>query len=549
MPSRHGVTALLLALTLGVAVPTAAGPASATFTPSATSTASASIASLASSGTNGPSSTDAFVSDLDGGTALPPSRGTAGVGLLKVGQDSRAMDRRSLTDVPLPVATTPLDYYNVSGIPQRALPVGERPYDNLPLERGIADSTGVRMFLIAGDPTQYNHPVGQASLAMAYLDHYRLTGSSTYLRRAVANAQRLVDRHVESRGGWYFPYDFDFAVHGDTSSTLVAPWYSGMAQGMALSAFTRLYQATEDPAWKAAADATYASLDSAPVEGEPFGSWVSSTGDLWLELYPRWPVETSERVLNGHIYAAFGVYDYAQLTGRADAIRLYDGALTTVGNYLISAFRTPRWASLYSLAHRLPTTTYHQKVVRQMLDLQHQTGSPIYAMWANTLRYDFPERSSKGFAVITPRTTVIYQLNAARKITRTRTVKFAKATGAPVDRRERVHGGTIMLHLSAGGYRGWWVAESFTKARIRGVVDVHTYDPALLATFAPYTSYRAYEYDAQNLLVSTKTLTLPEAAEVPVTKSAIVDGKLAYYLPDGAFSGYWVAAQSGLTVQ
>ena len=540
MPLRHSTAALALAL--AVVVPTT-GPASAAPTPSA------STASLASSGTNAPSSTDDVVSDLDNGTGLPPSRGKSGVEQLKKAQDSWAVGRPFSFATPSALAALPLTTYNVSGTIQRALPVGQRPYDNLPLVRGVADSSGVRMFLIAGDPTQYNHPVGQASLAMAYLDHYRLTGSSTYLRRAVANAQRLVDRRVESRGGWYYPYDFDFAVHGDTSQAMTAPWYSGMAQGMALSAFTRLYQATKNPAWLAAADATYASLDSSPVEGEPFGSWVSATGDLWLELYPRWPVETSERVLNGHIYAAFGVYDYAQLTGSPEAIRLYDGALTTVGTYLMSQFRTPRWASLYSLAHRLPTTTYHQKVVLQLLDLQHQTGNPIYATWANTLRYDFPERRSKGFAVITPRTTVIYQLNAARKVVRTRAVKFARATGAPVDRRERAYGGAIMLHVSAGAHAGWWVAESFTKARIRGAVDVHTYDPALLATFAPFTSYGAYEYDDQNLLVATMTLTLPEASEAPVTKSAIVDGKLAYYLPTGAFAGHWVGAQSGLTVQ
>ena len=538
MPLRHSIAALALALAVGV--PTAApGPAAATSTPSAALVA----------GTTSSASTGDVVSDLDNGTALPPSRGASGVEQLKKAQDSRAVDRRFFTDTPSPAAAEPLATYLVSGTVQRALPVGERPYDNYPLVRGIADSSGVRMFLIAGDPTQYNHPVGQASLAMAYLDHYRLTRSSTYLRRAVANAQRLVDRRVESRGGWYFPYDFDFAVHGDTSQAMTAPWYSGMAQGMALSAFTRLYQATKNPAWLAAADATYASLDTGPVQGEPFGSWVSSTGDLWLELYPRWPVETSERVLNGHIYAAFGIYDYAQLTGSADAIRLYDGALATVTRYLISEFRTPRWASLYSLGHRLPTTTYHQKLVMQLLYLQHQTGNPLFASWANTLRYDFPERSSKGFAVITPRTTVIYQLNAARKVVRTRTVKFTRATGAPVNRRERAYGGAIMLHVSAGAYTGWWVAESFTKARIRGAVDVHTYDPALLATFAPFTSFGAYEYDDQNLLVGTMTTTLPEASEAPVTKSAIVDGKLAYYLPTGAFAGHWVGAQSGLTIQ
>jgi hypothetical protein len=544
MSSRHSISAFVLALTLAVVVPGAStGPAF------ATPKRSASLVSLVSAGTNQTSTTDDFVSDLDNGTGLPPSRGTSAVEQLKKEQDSRVASLRSFAATPSTAAAKPLAAYHVSGIVQRALPVGQRPYENAPLVRGITDSTGVRMFRLAGDATVYNHPVGQAQLSMAYLDQYRLTGRADYLRLAKANAQRLIDRRVESRGGWYFAYDFDFAVHGDTSQTLRAPWYSGMAQGMALSAFTRLYQATNDPAWKAAADATYASLDNGPVEGEPFGSWVSSTGDLWLEEYPRWPVETSERVLNGHIFAAFGVYDYAQLTGSADAMRLYDGALTTVTRYLMSEYRTPRWASKYSLRHRLPTTSYHQTHVMQMLYLQHQTGNPIYTRWANVLRSDFPMRTSKGFGVITPSTTVIYQLNAARQVVRTRAVKFARGTGAPVDRRERAFGGPIMLRVSAGAYSGWWFPEAYTKARIRGAVDVHSYDPALRATFASRTSVIAYKYDSLNRLVSYKRLTFTRQSEAPVSKSAIVDGRLAYYLPIGAFAGHWVGATSGLTVR
>jgi len=322
-----------------------------------------------------------------------------------------------------------------------------------------------------------------------------------------------------------------------------------MAQGLALSTFTRLYQVTSDPAWLAAAHATYASLNTGPVSGQPFGTWVSSAGDLWLEEYPRVPVANSERVLNGHIYAAFGLYDYAQLTGSASAKRLYDGALTTVARYLMTEFRTAQWASLYSLRHRLPSITYHPKHVSQLLYLQHQTGRSVYTAWAKTLRDDFPVRTSAGFGVITPKTTVMYQLNAARQITRSRAVSFTRSTGAPVDRRERAHPGPIMLRISAGAYLGWWVTESYPKARIRGAVDMHAFDPALLVTFAKGTTAEAYKYDSLNHFVAYKKLTFTRSSQAPVTRSAIVDGHLSYYLPTGAFAGYWVTATPGVTVR
>jgi hypothetical protein len=404
------------------------------------------------------------------------------------------------------------------------------------------------MFQLAGNPTLFNHPVGQAQLSLGYLDNYRRTGNASYLARAKANAQRLIDRRVESRDGWYFPYDFDFAVHGDLTQTLKAPWYSAMAEGQALSAFTRLFEVTGDPAWKAAADATFATLDADPVVDQPFVSWVSATGDLWLELYPRWPVQNSERVLNGHIYAAFGLYDYAQLTGSTRAKHLYDGALTTVTRYLLSQFRTPQWATLYSLRHRIPTTSYHQKVVFQMLYLQYETGRSTYTKWATTFRTDFPNRTTVGLGVITPGTSVIYQLNAARDVVGTRAVKFSRDTCAPVDRRERAHGGPIMLRVSAGTYKNWWFPEAYTKAHLRGAVDVHPYEPALRATFATGTSVRAYKYDSQNQLVSSSALTFTRSSQESVTKSAIVDGRLSYYLPTGAFADSWVASQNGLTI-
>ena len=297
MRSRNtiAVLALSLALSVAVVVPTAAaGPITAASTPSASL---ASPVTTAASVTTASSNTGDFVSDLADGVGLPPSKGTSGVEQVKSQQDSRAslglFSTNTLSSAALLAGAVPLEGYLTSGIVPRAVPIGERPYANAALVRGLVDITGVRMFRLAGDPTMYDHPVGQAQLSMAYLDQYRLTRLPAYLRLAKVNAQRLVDRRVESRGGWYYPYDFDFAVHGDTTETLTAPWYSGMAQGLALSAFTRLFQATGDPAWKTAADATYASLDNTPVEGEPFGSWVSSVEVL---ISPNVNLEVATRI-------------------------------------------------------------------------------------------------------------------------------------------------------------------------------------------------------------------------------------------------------------
>lgn len=103
-------------------------------------------------------------------------------------------------------------------------------------------------------------------------------------RGARAAAANLL-AHAEPDGR--LPYGFAW-------DEMRPPWYSGMAQGLALSLFSRL-------GMREAADATYATL---PTFTRPDG---------WIEEYPG-----QSPILNGHIFAAFGLYDYWSLSGRGE---------------------------------------------------------------------------------------------------------------------------------------------------------------------------------------------------------------------------------------
>jgi uncharacterized protein YyaL (SSP411 family) len=131
-----------------------------------------------------------------------------------------------------------------------------RPF-NEPVPR---DAYGVRMYSIDGK--LFDHPVAQASDGLDALNSYRLSEDRRYLDRALADADRLVNRKVVSDGAWYYPYPFDFALHGNLDDMMVAPWFSGMAQGEALSLFVRLHQTTGAAEWRTAADATFASFST-----------------------------------------------------------------------------------------------------------------------------------------------------------------------------------------------------------------------------------------------------------------------------------------------
>ena len=186
-------------------------------------------------------------------------------------------------------------------------------------------------------------------------------------------------------------------MHHDTAHTNYAPWYSAMAQGQALSVFVRLSEVTRTPSWREAAARTYSSLEQAPVPDGPFVSWVDDARRLWLEEYPRTPAATSERVLNGQVFALFGLLDYLRMEGPLpQVLNLVQGALATAESVTPSLIRRPSWASAYSLFHGYPSLTYHQIHVNQFLDLWSATHDRQWTRRSSLYRTDFPDQTARG---------------------------------------------------------------------------------------------------------------------------------------------------------
>lgn len=475
-----------------------------------------------------------------------PSRPRGDVAAAKQAQEAA----RALTSDVARGASTPITGYTRSTETMQRVAVGTRGYEAAKVWPvggwGTRDATGVRMFTWAGETKQWNHPVGQAQYALYNLDSYRLSPNPAFLATASKNAQRLVDRRVESAGAWYYPYDFDFSVHGDTSETLKAPWYSAMAQGQALSVFVRLFEVTGDQAWRLAADATFLSLLQAPEGAAPFASRVDESGRLWLEEYPRYPASNSEMVLNGQIFAMYGLHDYWQLTADGDAQALFLGALSTVEKSVMTQFRRPSWLSVYSLRHRVNSLSYHPVHIGQFLLLWRMTRDARWLDAATAFRTDYPTSSQSGQLRITPRVRTMYRVGSTGAIASSRAVSFVRNTGAPYDRRQRLKGGPIAYRVSAGAYTGWWVAEGFGVAWSLGSVDQHGYLPETPVIFRAGSTFTAYRLDARGEVSGHKTMTLSATrqSQAPTRYSGIVMGRPSYYFHSGALAGYWLPLQT-----
>lgn len=444
------------------------------------------------------------------------------------------------------VARPPLGDFVKTTYTPRPLEWADLPYNSTTLfgyDLGVPrDSTGVRMYTLNG--ALYDHPVAQAQDALMALSDYHLTGEARYLTRAVLDAQRLVDRRVESDEAWYFPYPFDFLLHGNSNEVLQAPWFSGMAQGQALSLFTRLHQVTGDQAWRDAADATFPSFLNAPVEGLPSVVNLDQANYLWLEEYPSWPTTASDRTLNGHVFALFGLYDYHQLTNDPAALDLWNGALAHTQHYVPDGFRNPDFISSYCLTHPwVQAERYHAIHWDQMVSLHAGTGDPLWSRYADLLRADYPPPDVSGTVQFASGNHTGYKFNASGAITASKTISLSQTSSAPANLRQRIKGRGIMLSITAGSLAGYWVPESYQRAKIMGTRLSLVY-PTLRTVTIPAGSWSAYQYNSSGAVTSAKTITPTQTTSAPFSTSATISGRWHILVTAGSLANYWLPAEA-----
>jgi hypothetical protein len=259
--------------------------------------------------------------------------------------------------------------------------------DSVPLEGfGVTDHTGVRLAGVTGPYT--DHPVAQAQYGLLNIYSYQIHRNPRFLHRAAAQAQRLIDRHVEVEGAWFYPYPFDFRLYM-TGRSLKAPWFSAMAQGQALSLFVALYEQTQAMGWLTAAEHTFASLLRRPRGPDDTAVSHVHRGNLWLEEYPDWPVDQSGHVLNGLLFAAIGVHDYHRVSGSARAQRLLEGVAATVVDRF-DDIRSPGQESFYSVWRQKRYPKYHAIHIKQLRYLGQMTGDRRFVRMAEQLEADAP---------------------------------------------------------------------------------------------------------------------------------------------------------------
>lgn len=389
------------------------------------------------------------------------------------------------------------------------------------------------------DGKLYNHPVVQASRALSLLSSYRNGGGESYLRLASKHADRLLSYSVRSRNARYYPYGFDFPLHGDVNDTLRAPWYSAMAQGQVLSVFVRLYEITGDRKWRTSADETFSSFLNPQDAVEPWTVYVDNKRLLWFEEYPA---ELPDRAMNGHNFALFGVYDYWALTGDLRASQVFRGGLEATRQHA-KEIREPGSTSWYCLRRDVQSSTYHGIHISQFYKLYTLTGQLDFARLGDVFQVDAPADYEAGVGYLASGPHIVVTRAEDGTATSTANVTTRRAERVKIDLRLWVKGSRgVWLRIDSGALTGKWVKEIPGVSYAIGVRDLASFVPARTGVFSA-GAHVGYRRDSEGRLVAVRSLRLSRSSLAMISGRQTINGQSYVFVSNGALKGLAVRSK------
>jgi hypothetical protein len=305
-----------------------------------------------------------------------------------------------------------------------------------------------------------------------------------------------------------------------------------------LSLFIRLYETTGDARYRTAADRTFAALLVPNVAGRPWATWTYG-GYTWFEE-TTFTDGTGDRILNGHVFAVMGVYDYWVKTRDARARRLLQAGLLTALVYA-GRLRRPAWQSYYDDYRRGDSRKYHNLHVLQMRYLAEMTGDQRFDRAALMLWLDQPLSVTTGRLYLAKGTVRGYRLSAGR-LTPARTLTLSRGTLALLTLRTRVKGYQDMWMVAgSGALRGLYIRQVPFRAYVYGPTDTLGFRiPWRPVTRTATVTLRAF--DTEGHLRGAARFTPGRGRPIVISRYAVIQGVPFYQLGAGPYARRWIAA-------
>jgi len=213
------------------------------------------------------------------------------------------------------------------------------------------------------------HPVMISLYALGNCELYRQTKNESSLENLIKIADWLIEIQ-NADGGW----QNQFAMK---KFDLEAGFLSAITQGKGISVLVRAFLVSKESKY----------VDSAIRALKPFFVDVSNNGVRRqvgdIVFYEEYPARKNYQVLNGFIYALWGLLDLVRLTDNQQAKELWHDGLESLAQ-LLPRFDNGYW-SLYHIGDGIKnpaTIPYHKMHIEQLKVMFEITGNGLFGEYA-----------------------------------------------------------------------------------------------------------------------------------------------------------------------
>jgi hypothetical protein len=236
------------------------------------------------------------------------------------------------------------------------------------------DDNGVPQVVGNSSVGLQHNPITIAQYGLSRLQRFAVTQNEGEVRPVLNAVNWLVENFRDWRNGigaWIYNFDLDF--YGPQ-----APWISGMAQGQGISLLLRIHQLQPDEKLLDICRRAFRVFLHPVAEGGVVAAFPDSA-----TVFEEYPTNPPSLVLNGHIFALFGVNDYAQFFDDREAKELFAKTVMGLKNNL-RRYDTGYW-NRYDLhpTERLASPMYVRVHIRLLRILANLTGEQFFENYAD----------------------------------------------------------------------------------------------------------------------------------------------------------------------
>jgi hypothetical protein len=238
---------------------------------------------------------------------------------------------------------------------------------------GVYDSAGILQLDYRGKIGRQYNPIAIAQYGLGNCNLFRRSGNPAFRNNFLRVADWLVahlEPNAQGLAVWNHHFDWEYR------DTLRAPWYSALAQGQGISLLVRAHKESGNSRYLDAAQQALQSFFKPVTEGGV--TFTDAHDDLWFEEYV---VSPPTHILNGFIWAAWGVYDYFLATRDHGVRDLFAHAVRTLTRNL-DRYDLGFWSLYEQSGTRLPMVAspfYHQLHIVQLRVMHRLTGEEKFA--------------------------------------------------------------------------------------------------------------------------------------------------------------------------